>query len=45
MDQLDVESESSKRGDTPGWGTVIAWLLAGLAAAYWLARRALRRQT
>ena len=45
IDNLDADSETAPPGETPGWGTVIAWLLAGLAVAYWLARRALRRKT
>ncbi len=44
IDDLEVESETSATGDTPGWGWTIAWLAAGLAVLFWLLRRALRPQ-
>jgi len=42
VDHIDADNETAAQGDTPGWGVVIAWLLAGLAAAFWLMRRAMR---
>ena len=42
IDNLDADSETSSPGQTPGWGATLAWILAGLAVAYWLMRRALR---
>ena len=42
MDRLADDTEAGAASDTPGWGTVLAWLLAGLAVLYWLMRRTLR---
>ena len=44
IDDLEVESEVSAPGDTPGWGWTIAGLAAGLVVLFWLLRRALRPQ-
>ena len=45
IDNLEAESEAAPQSDAPTWGHVAAWLLAGLAVAVWLMRRALRRKT
>jgi hypothetical protein len=41
----NLELGETPQTDTPGWGTIAAWLLAGLAAAILLLRRALRAKT
>ncbi len=40
MDDLDTGPVSES--DTPGWGTVLGWLLAGLIVLTWLIRRQMR---
>ena len=41
----NLETEAAPQADTPGWGRVVFWLLAGLAVAILLIRRSLRAKT
>ena len=41
----NLETEAAPQADTPGWGQVVFWLLAGLAVAFWLIRRSLSAKT